>query len=392
MYSEALRDALVEFGWSLFTELGVPGVVRHHQGIALDPEPIVVAAPMLFELDPRLRDQVYGWCASHAGRLSVSRLQGLSRDLPEPARGAFHGLAATLREHAKVRWPDDGEPSWTRAPEVKARRLPLERPALLRFRARALCGVGGRADVISELIARSGVWARASDLADLGYSKRAMAGILSELAEAGLATQMVEGNALTFQLSHPEFLRELLATHDLGFPRWRHIVMAVLSFLDLASLENASASVRRVEANKRREELRRLANAIWLDTPPVTRGNPKAWEELMSWATRVAAELAAGTSPALGVLKVRAAAVEGGGEVWVWLHRSAADHGRLSEMLREPHRAAAGVVCTTVSPTADGWTSYQLAVEPGLDEVGVRNKVEHLVSPMKVAWRRVTPG
>lgn len=392
MSSEALREVLLEFGWSLFTELGVPGVVRHHQGIALDPEPIVVAAPSLFELDPRLRDQVYGWCATHAARLSVSRLQGLSRDLPEPARRAFHGLAATLRAHARVRWPDDGEPSWARAPEVKSRRLPLERPALLRFRARALCGVGGRADVISELIARSGVWTRASDLVALGYSKRAIAGILSELAEAGLARQMVEGNALTFQLSHPDHLRELLAAHDLGYPPWRNIVMALLSFLDLASLENASAAVRRVEANKRREELRRLADGLWLDTPPVTRGAPDAWEELMAWATRMAGELTAGTSPALGVLKVRAAAVEGGGEVWVWLHRSAADHERLGETLREPHRAAAGVACTTVSPTADGWTSYQLMLEPRLDEVGVRNQVEHLVWPMKVAWRRVRPG
>ncbi len=62
-YGEALRDALGEFGWSLFTELGVPGGVRHPQGMALDPEPIGVAAPILFEWDPRLRDQVCGWCA-----------------------------------------------------------------------------------------------------------------------------------------------------------------------------------------------------------------------------------------------------------------------------------------------------------------------------------------
>jgi len=300
MSSEALRDALVEVVWSLFTELGAPGVVRHHQGIALDPEPIVVAAPSLFERDPRLRDQVYAWCASHAAHLSVCRLQGLSRDLPKPARRAFQGLAATLRVHAKVRWPGSGEPSWAHAPEVKARRLPMERPALVRFRARALCGVGGRADVISELIARPGGWTRASDLTELGYSKRAMAGILSDLAEGGLAKQRVQGNALTFQISHPEHLRKLLVTHDLRYPRWRLIVTAVLSFLDLANLEPASASVRRVEANTHREAFRQLADEIGLDTPPVTRGNPEAWPELMSWATRVAAQLADGTSPALG--------------------------------------------------------------------------------------------
>ena len=300
MYSEALREALVAFGWSLFTELGVPGVARNHQGIALDPEPIVVVAPSLFELDPRLRDQVYGWCASHASRLSVSRLQGLYKGLPEPGRKAFHGLAATLRAHAKVRWPDGGERPWARPPEVKARRLPLERPALLRFRARALCGVGGRADVICELIGRSSEWTRASDLVELGYSKRSIAGILSDLAEAGLAKQVLEGNALTFQLTNPEDLRQVLATDDLGYPRWRLIVMAVHWFLDLASLEDTSAPVRRVDANKRREPLRKLADQMRLDSPPATRGNPQAWEDLMSWATRTALDLAHGSSPAFG--------------------------------------------------------------------------------------------
>ena len=123
--------------------------------------------------------------------------------------------------------------------------------------------------MLSELIARSDAWTRASDLAEEGYSKRAVAGILSELAEAGIATQVAEGNALTFQVTRPEHLRELLAAHDLGYPAWRRVMTAVLLFLDLARLEDASETVRRVEANKRREALRSLADRIWLDTPPL---------------------------------------------------------------------------------------------------------------------------
>jgi hypothetical protein len=392
MSSEALFEALRAFGWSLFTELGVPGVVRHHQQVALDPEPIIVAAPALFVLDPRLRDQVYGWCASHAGRLSISRLQGLSRALPAPARTEFHRLSATLRAHAKVSWPDGGESPWVRPPEVKARRLPLERPALLRFRVRGLSGVGARADVLCELIARSQAWTRASDLADEGYSKRAVAGILSELAEARLVRQVAEGNALTFQISHPEQLQDLLGAHDLGYPAWRHIMAAVVLFLDLASIEHASEATRRVEANHRREALRRLADRLWLDAPPVTRGDPAAWDALMSWATAAAVDLANGTSPALGVMKVRAAVAEGGGEVWVWLHRSAVDHERLAAVLREPHRMVEGMASGVVSPTADGWTSFQLVIEGRVDEGVVRERVERLVGPMKVAWRRVGLG
>jgi hypothetical protein len=250
----------------------------------------------MFELDPRLRDQAYGWCAAHAGRLSLSRLQGLSRSLPEPARKAFHGLAATKREHARVRWPDGGEPSWPRAPEVKARHLPLERPALFRFRARALCGVGASADVLSELIVRSGRWTRASDLVELGYSKRAIAGILSELAEAGLAKQLVEGNALTFQLSCSDHLREVLGARDLAYPPWQRIMTAVHLFLDLASLEGAGAAVWWVEANNRREAFRSFADQTRLEAPPQTRGDPDAWHVLVSWATGVAADLADGSS------------------------------------------------------------------------------------------------
>ncbi len=392
MSSEALRRALVDLGWSLFTELGVPGVVRHHRRVALDPEPLIVSVPALFELDPRLRDQVYGWCASHAGRLSVSRLQGLSRGLPEAAQAEFRGLAATLRRHAKVRWPDEGALAWPLPPEVKARRLPVERPALLRFRVRALCGVGARADVLSELLARGTTWTRASELAEAGYSKRAVAGILSELAEAGVARQLAAGNALTFQLAHQDQLRTLLGADNLAYPNWVRIMSLVLTIVELRRLEGMSPTTRRVEANRRRERLRELSDELWLDTPPVTRGNVDAWSDLMSWATRTVRDIAAGVSPALGVFKVRAAVVEGGGEVWVWIHRTTPGYDRLSTTLREADRAAAGVACTAVSPTSDGWTTFRLMLEPRLDEAGVHTKVEHLVSPMKVAWRRVLTG
>ncbi len=392
MYRELLRRELVDLGWSVFTELGVPGVVRHHQRVALDPEPLIVSFPSLFELDPRLREQVYSWCASHAGRLSVSRLQGLSKDLPEAARGEFYGLAATLRKHARVRWPDEGAPAWSRPPEVKARRLPVERPALLRFRVRALCGVGARADVLSELIARASTWTRASELTEAGYSKRAVAGILSELSGAGVAQQLAAGNALTFQLAHEEQLKSVLDAEDLAFPNWARVMSMVLTIVELSRLEGVSPTTRRVEANKRRELLRKLSDELWLDTPPVTRGNAEAWNDLMSWATTTVRDIAAGVSPALRVLKVRAAAVEGGREAWVWINRTTPDYERLSATLRDAHRAAAGVACTAVSPTSDGWTTFQLILEPRLDEVGVQDKVEHLVSPMKVAWRRVLPG
>jgi len=219
-----------------------------------------------------------------------------------------------------------------------------------------------------------------------------VAGILSALAEAGLAKQVAEGNAHAFQLSRPEPLRDLLGANDLAYPAWRPILSAVLLFLELASFQDAGVVTRRVEANNRRERLRVLADRLWLNTPPVTRGDPAAWEALLAWATAVAVDLANGTSAALGVRKVRAAAVDGGHEVWVWLHWSAVDHARLSAALSAPHRMTDGMSCTAVSPVANGWTSFQLTVEPPLDEVALRGTVAQLVSPMTVAWRQVEPG
>ena len=300
MSSEAVRDALVGLGWSLFTEMGVPGVVRHHGGVVLDPEPLVVVAPLLFPFDARLRDQVAGWCAVHADRLSVSRLQGLARQLPEPANAAFYGLSATLRRHAKVRWPDAGADPWGRMPEVHMRPLPVERPALLRFRLRAVSGVGARADVLGELLWRTDRWTRASDLASLGYSKRAVAGILSELGEAGLALQRPVGNALTYQLAHAEVLATLVGGRDVAFADWWSITALMRALLALVDLEHANLATRRIEAHRLGAVLSAGALELSLEPPPATRGQADAWERLVDWGTRVAQALEAGTSPALG--------------------------------------------------------------------------------------------
>ena len=298
---DALHEALLGFGWSLFTELGVPGVLRSHRQVVLDPEPIVVAIPALFEIDPRLRDQVYSWCATHSDRLSISRINGLSRRLSSHNRVAFHGFAATLREHSGVKWSDKGQPPWNCVPEVNARRLPMERPALLCFRIRTLCGVGARADVLNEMIWRSSTWTRASDLSGLGYSKRTVAGILSDLHESGIARQLSVGNALTFQLAHRDDLVSVLDAGDLAFLNWERVMSLVLMFLELSHLGHKNPMARRVEANKRRGPLRALSDELGLETPPITSGNSSAWGDLMSWAIHCARDLSCGASSFLQI-------------------------------------------------------------------------------------------
>ena len=105
---------------------------------------------------------------------------------------------------------------------------------------------------------------------------------------------------------------------------------------------------------------------------------------MLRWFRQQLALLADGSSPALAVEAVKAAAIPLGGEAWVWLSDAAPDRDRIASQLTEPHLAAAGVTFTSVVPTSDGWRAY-------LQPSAVRNKGEHLVHPLKVAWRTAGP-
>ena len=165
MSSAAIIDFVEELAWSLWTELGVPGVVRNHRHTVVDPEALLVATPAMVWGEPRLRELAYGWCAVHSERTSTSRLRGLYAGLPGGAQAPFGSFVATLRQGGLVRWsiPSDEAP-WRDQPLVRRVSLDLSRPALLRLRMRGLCGVGARADVLCELLARQDGWVTAADL------------------------------------------------------------------------------------------------------------------------------------------------------------------------------------------------------------------------------------
>lgn len=300
MATDVIEKSAVDLAWSLWTELGVPGVIRNHQRACLDPEPLIASSPVLARLDPRLRDQMFGWCRTHATRISASRLQSLVPLLPANASTAFVSFSATLRTAANVRWPsDEATEPWPRVPEptkVRAPELSPARPALLRFRLRALCGVGTRADVLSELLARQ-AWSTASELADEGYTKRNVARVLSELEEAGIVRVRTQANARQFQLADRGSVTQLVQAEGLSFPPWRSVFQLVLAALELAQMQARPPAVRRVEAHKLRQQLALLANAIELDPPPQTTGVPDAWDVLVAWSGVQLRLLASGTAP-----------------------------------------------------------------------------------------------
>ncbi len=300
MSSAAIRDGVLELAWSLWTELGVPGVTRNHAHLVLDPEPLILATPTLAAADPRLLERAFGWCAAHADRISASRLKGLLSASSRPVVERFSSFSLGLRDRG-VRWPAAGRPSpWSPPGSPPAPPLPLDRPALLRFRLRALCGVGARADVLGELLTRPDRWPSAAGLAALGYTKRNVARVLSELDDAGLVESRREGNTLRFHLARSSSLRELVGAGELAAPAWQLLLGVFADLLDLLEHENAPASVRRVEAHKLRERLVQPCRMLSLDAPPPTRGVPDAWDLLVAWGASRVRAAATATEPRTG--------------------------------------------------------------------------------------------
>lgn len=300
MSSDTVRENAIGLAWSLWTELGVPGVSRNHAHTVIDPEPLIIATPTLAALDPRLLEQAFGWCAAHSGRISASRLKGLLSGSPEQVVSQFSSFSRALQGRG-VKWPTPGSAaSWSKPPSPTSPPLPLERPSLLRFRLRALCGVGARADVLCELLTGQGVWRSAAELARLGYSKRNVAKVMSELNGTGIVASRTEGNALRYRLARSSSLRELVGLEQLAAPSWQPILGVVLALLALLVHEVAAAAVRRVEANKLRDQLVQTCQIAGLEVPPPTRGVADAWGAMQQWSAAQVHDLADGTSVALG--------------------------------------------------------------------------------------------
>ena len=302
MSKSPLREAAVELAWSLWTELGVPGVARHHRHVVIDPEAVVLWSPAVVVDDPRLRDLTFAWCASHGGRLSTSRLRALGRRLPESFRRAFAGFARTLGQVSTVRWPSaTGAADWPPPSEHRDVPLPVGRPSMLRFRLRALAGVGARADTLHHILAAWPEPLTATEVAAGGYGKRNVSRLMGELAEAGILTGRRRGNRIEYHLRSPDLLGRLAAAgaaHDLP---WVDLFDLLARVLDLeTSWAGRPEAARRVQAHKVRLEVTPLAESVGLSSPPVTEGNKDAFPALLDWAAVEVRMLATGTAPALG--------------------------------------------------------------------------------------------
>jgi len=294
--SRAIERHAVDLAWSLWTELGVPGVIRRHAALVVDPEPLLVATPELARADQRLQDEVLRWWRTHADRLSVSRVAGLAATLPPGPRERFATFSSRRDKSADV--ARNATRGVAAVRERAPIRLPVERPSLLRLRMRALCGVGARADVLTTLLLGRPHWASAAELATAGYSKRTVARILTEFADAGIAARRADGNALRFRIVNAQALSSLVVDAGSIEPHWPRVFVALTELLELVRLGATSDATRRVAAHAARESLAAAcAHLDWVP-PPMTRGVPSALDDLLGWGAETFGRLAAGSAVA----------------------------------------------------------------------------------------------
>lgn len=303
---DLIVHATTDLLWSLWTELGVNGVVRRHAQVIIDPEALLLFSPLLAAPDPRLLELIYSWCAKHHGLIAPSRLSGLRKTLPPEVTGPFDALAATLRANTPARWTTaKGASPWSMVPTLRRVSMDLTRPALRTLRLRAILGVSARADVLGALLSEPGVWVTAAQLTPLGYSKRAISLVLTDLHAAGLIDAQPEKNRITYRLAVGAELGALAGPPGLTTPRWLDLFALVTVAQGLIAQQERPPTLRRVAAHKLVEQARPLAARLNLPAPPKTAGDPEAFEAALRWFLHHLEGLANVSSPAFAASTMR---------------------------------------------------------------------------------------
>lgn len=265
---EHMLGATLDLAWRQWSAIGVAGIQAAKRMI-VDPEALLLATLEVARSDARLFDEALDWVVQNSALLDVSRVRRLGRAATGEQqrllgvavelvanRGAGSSLARLPAEKFIAREATAGytlQPlfrsvredttSWAGSDELFARagftRPPLElramsrppdasRPACARFRARALVGLGPRAEVLTYLWTHE--WAHGRLIADrAAYGQSPVAEYLSLLSEGGLVDSRADGRRTLYRAT-----ASLKATGNPipGYVDWVRVWPALVALLD----------------------------------------------------------------------------------------------------------------------------------------------------------------
>lgn len=296
--SKQFDENLAHLAWSLWTELGVAGFERKHQSFSVAPEELILLTSVLSEFDPRLRDEALDWCSQYHRFISPLRIQILAKKHEKYIAEPFSTFTATLNAVADIRtkWvvlTKIGPLKFR--PSGKSILRNFEAPSMIHFRLRSFLGVGARADVLAFLLTEVHGDFSASDLVEIGYSKRRLAQILDDLAAAGILSESRVRNQLHYTFVRRDQFIKVLGGIPKKMVYW-HRILAVLLPLRacLQEVEDTSVGIRVIDMRNLLSKLASQLLQLKLTPPPLQKDLEAYWGTVTKWILEFSASLSQG--------------------------------------------------------------------------------------------------
>lgn len=283
-----IEGRVLQFCWSVWTELGVSGWSRAHQGWAIDVEPLIIFTSGIGERDPRLRDEATDWCVRNWRLVSRVRLRNILQRHTDATLEKWGSFAATVNACAGIDWPGA---SSSRDYQVTGKSVlrSLAGPSMTYLRIRSIFGLGARSEILRYLLYNIDFdRISAQMLADgTNYGKRNVSDAAESLAQAGVLRQRVDSNRHVYSLADEVTLRRFIGPQPRCAPEWNNLLLIVSTLLEMADRFKASSTdVLLVET---RGALRRIEPA--LDAQGLPRPEPKSGIETVTEWQRWAGQL-----------------------------------------------------------------------------------------------------
>lgn len=296
--SKQLDANLAHLAWSLWTELGVAGLERQHQSFSIPPEELIILTSALSEFDPRLRDEALDWCIGNHRFISPLRLQILAKKYEQYIAKPFSTFSATLNAITDIRtkWAVLTQPLPLKfKPSGKSILRNFAAPSMIHFRLRSFLGVSARADVLAVLLNEEQRDFTASDLLEIGYSKRRLAEILGDLARAGILSELQVRNQLRYAFVRRDPFIRLLGGVPERMVHWDRILAVLLSIRAcLHEVEDTPIGVRIVDMRNLLNKLSNQLLQIKLPPPPLQNDFEAYWNDVAKWILNFTKSLSQG--------------------------------------------------------------------------------------------------
>lgn len=245
---EEFDHYLAGIAWNSWRELGVAGTDRFYENCLIQPEELIILTATIAQYDPRLRDEALDWSSRYHECISVSRLRTLLKEMDADTVHSFSQFAAALNSVSAAKWPSVEEVAHFALKVSGKSLLPaLESPSLLTLRLRNLFGPGAKADILTYFLTRHGMHFSASDLSEVGYSKRSLMTALDHLATSGILALTHVRNKKNYELKKPKELQVIIGKLPKIAPPWIKILQAIIAIRAvIPEIQNSSKITRGV--------------------------------------------------------------------------------------------------------------------------------------------------